>query len=137
MGKREKSSCRLGSSQQFLELSWVEPGASWAELSLIWIKNASSRVEPDLDRAESSQKNMYLTFKTCFFIQLCKKKSFNIRPWSSMPIITFFSWLRAGGYFFLADSWRIFLNNSYRIFSCQIILAQSDSSSWKVKFELS
>ena len=28
--------------------------ANWVELSLIWIKNASSRVEPDLDRAESS-----------------------------------------------------------------------------------
>ena len=32
-----------------------------------------------------------------------------------MPKINFFSWLTAPGYFFLADSWRIFLDNSYRI----------------------
>ena len=85
-----------------------------------------------LIKLSRAKKICTLHLRPAFSYNYAKKKSFNIRPWSSMPIITFFSWLRAGGYFFLADSWRIFLNNSYRIFSCQIILAQmaqSDSSS--------
>ena len=69
-----------------------------------------------LARLGLSQKNIYLTFKTDLLFHNYAKKSFNIRPWSSMPKINFFSWLTAGGYFFLADSWRIFLDNSYRIY---------------------